>query len=103
MDLGPMESTPSQVSTVSLLLVGSELEGLYQMKVTYDGESDIAYIAFTVIEDKGVGKTLDLVLWPNEPGINADLDKEGRLIGLEVFGARRHLPKSLLAKALQPG
>lgn len=73
------------------------------MKVTYDAASDMAYIAFTVIEDKGVGQTIQLVLWPNELGINADLDKEGCLIGIEVFGARRHLPKSLLDKALRPG
>ncbi len=72
------------------------------MRVTYSAEADAAYIYFRAIEDGGVARTLNFVPWPNEPSLNADFDEEGRLIGIEVLGASRHLPESLLGMALHP-
>ena len=49
------------------------------MKIEYDQEVDALYIR---IQEKEVAHTREL-----EEGINLDLDKENRLIGLEIIGA----------------
>jgi uncharacterized protein YuzE len=49
------------------------------MKIEYDQEVDALYIR---IQEKEVAHTREV-----EEGINLDLDKENRLIGLEIIGA----------------
>jgi uncharacterized protein YuzE len=50
------------------------------MKIEYDNEVDALYIR---IQEKFVSKTKEL-----EEGINLDLDEEGKIVGLEILGAK---------------
>ncbi len=65
------------------------------MRVTYDREANAAYIELVEIPDGGVARTIELDR--TLPGLLADLDAEGRLIGIEVLGAESNLPPELLA------
>ncbi len=59
--------------------------------VTYDPEVDAAYIRFSsqkVRESEEVAQ-----------GIVLDYDAEGRIVGMEVLKAKRHLPSDVLTKA----
>jgi len=68
------------------------------MRVTYDHEADAAYIYLREIEPGGSQRqcvvdcevTAEIVL---------DIDASGRLIGIEVLGARDGLPRQLLELA----
>jgi uncharacterized protein YuzE len=66
------------------------------MKITYDRETDAAYIYLVPIANGGVAQT-----YPCDPAevngmINLDFDSDGRLLGIEVLDASRKLPKSVL-------
>jgi uncharacterized protein YuzE len=53
------------------------------MKTPYDPETDALYVHFAsapVVESEEVS-----------PGVMLDFDTEGRIVGLEVLDARRHL------------
>lgn len=54
------------------------------MKIEYDKEVDALYIR---IQEKSVSKTREI-----EEGINIDLDEEGKLIGIEIIGAKERYP-----------
>lgn len=73
-------------------------EATIPLRVTYDSEANAAYIYLAEEPPTGWrhGKTVPLD--PNEVGgmINLDLDEDGRLMGLEVLGARSVLPDLLL-------
>jgi uncharacterized protein YuzE len=59
--------------------------------VTYDAEVDAAYIRFSsqkVRESEEVAQ-----------GIVLDYDAEGRIVGMEVLEAKRHLSSDVLTKA----
>jgi uncharacterized protein YuzE len=59
--------------------------------VTYDAEVDAAYIRFSsqrVQESEEVAQ-----------GIVLDYDKDGRIVGMEVLDAKRHLPNDVLTQA----
>lgn len=62
-------------------------------KLKYDAASDMAYITLTNIAKGAVRAT---VIGCASPRINLDLDRDGRLVGIEVFDALRTLPKSCL-------
>jgi uncharacterized protein YuzE len=49
------------------------------MKIEYDNEIDALYIR---LQEKYVDRTVEI-----EEGLNIDLDKSGKLIGLEVLDA----------------
>jgi len=49
------------------------------MRIEYDSEIDALYIR---MQEKYVGRTVEI-----EEGLNLDLDKKGKLIGLEVLDA----------------
>lgn len=49
------------------------------MRIEYDSEIDALYIR---MQEKYVDRTVEI-----EEGLNLDLDKKGRLIGLEVLDA----------------
>ena len=49
------------------------------MKIEYDREIDALYIR---LQEKYVAQTLEI-----EEGLNLDLDKNGKLVGLEVLDA----------------
>ena len=58
------------------------------MKIEYDHEVDALYIR---IQEKEVSRTKEI-----EEGINLDIDEEGRIIGLEIIGAKeRYNPKDI--------
>jgi uncharacterized protein YuzE len=61
------------------------------LKVEYDAEANAAYIRFSserVQDSEEVSK-----------GIMLDYDAQGRIVGMEVLGAREHLPPAVLTKA----
>jgi uncharacterized protein YuzE len=67
------------------------------MKITFDRSADAVYIALTSPRD--VEKT-----YPCDPRkvggeINLDFDSSGRLLGIEVMDASRHLTPDLLQEA----
>jgi uncharacterized protein YuzE len=59
--------------------------------VSYDAESDAAYIRFST----GSVKESEEV----SAGIVLDYDEDGHIVGMEVLEARRQLPPQLLEEA----
>jgi uncharacterized protein YuzE len=60
-------------------------------KFEYDPEADAAYLRFSseaILESEEVSD-----------GIILDYDNDGRIVGMEVLDARRHLPSALLTAA----
>ncbi|PYT23192.1 MAG: hypothetical protein DMG57_32750 [Acidobacteria bacterium] len=73
------------------------------MRMTYDASVDAAYIY--VIDHIGAGAVRET--HPCEPGggkgvFNLDFDESGRLLRIEVLGARSILPAEVLNKAEWP-
>ena len=72
------------------------------MHVTYDHTGDMAYISLVPIPPRSVMQTEPLVI-DLRSGlrqlINLHFDVEGRLIGIEVAGARSGLPAVVIAGA----
>jgi uncharacterized protein YuzE len=69
------------------------------IKVTFDAKANAAYIYLTQEEEVRVAH-----MYPCDPHkvdgmINLDFDESGRLIGIEVLGARSKLPAHLLESA----
>lgn len=67
------------------------------VRVTYDEDSDAAYIYLA--DESGVGGVAETV--PVDPlavqgMINLDFAADGRLIGVEVLAASKRLPRQLL-------
>jgi uncharacterized protein YuzE len=69
------------------------------MRVTYDPSVDAAYIYLREAAARDASYTY--VAEPEIPTdlIDLDFDSDGRLIGVEVLSASRHLPAALLAVA----
>lgn len=63
------------------------------MRLTYDANADMAYIYLADIGPGAVSRS--------EPGspVTLDYDKDGRIIGIEIFDAKSRLPLDLLARA----
>jgi uncharacterized protein YuzE len=75
------------------------------VRVTFDPEANLAYISL-LDGNARVGEAVRQ-LSVAEPGLAAarivlDLDRDGRLIGIEVFDARESLPVELLDEAQTP-
>jgi uncharacterized protein YuzE len=67
------------------------------MKVTYDRSTDAAYIYMNGdIEAGGVAKTYCCDPLEVNGQINLDFDHENRLVGIEVLGASKRLPLTIL-------
>ena len=62
------------------------------LRVTLDREADAAYIYLRKIEPGGVAETVVC----EDVSVNLDLDKQGRLIGIEILSAGAVLPLQLL-------
>ncbi len=60
------------------------------MKLVYDAEADAAYLYI------GAGKAKVAKTVAATEAINLDFDAEGRLLGVEITGASRVLPKTAL-------
>ncbi len=59
------------------------------MRIEFDKEADAAYIYFKEIENGEVAETITL-----NDSMNVDLDKEGKVLGIEILDASEHLPSS---------
>ena len=59
------------------------------MKIEYDPERDLLYIYFAEPEKKSA-ETITI-----KPGVHADFDKDGKLIGIEVIDAKKILGKKI--------
>lgn len=60
-----------------------------KMKIEYDPERDLLYIYFTDTEKKSA-ETVTI-----KPGVHADFDKDGKLIGIEVIDASELMGKKI--------
>lgn len=61
------------------------------IRMSYDAEVDAAYLRFSsapVLESEEVAE-----------GVVIDYDAEGRMVGMEVLNARKHLPLDALVAA----
>jgi uncharacterized protein YuzE len=68
-----------------------------EVRVTYDGSTDTAYIYLVPIASAEVAAT---VVGDDESGaVNLDFDGEGRLLGIEVTCASRCLPGAVIDAA----
>ena len=66
------------------------------VRVTFNRPSNEAYIYLRNVEPAAVAKTVHV----DAPAfINLDFDAKGRLIGIEVLRATRHLPQEILDRA----
>jgi len=59
------------------------------MKIEYDAERDLLYIYFAEPARKAA-ETVTI-----KPGVHADFDKDGKLIGIEVIDARETMGKKI--------
>ena len=65
------------------------------MKIEYDKEGDTAYIYLKYpIEDGEAKKTIEL-----DENIIIDLDKNNKLIGIEILNAKKLLSKEIILEA----
>jgi uncharacterized protein YuzE len=75
------------------------------MRVTYDPEVNMAYISLLDREGR-VGEAANQIPVPEAGASTArivlDIDRDGKLIGIEVFDAREKLPVELLDQAQSP-
>ncbi|MEU7820546.1 DUF2283 domain-containing protein [Catellatospora sp. NPDC049133] len=62
---------------------------------TYDSEADAAYVYLEHPLAAGAAKQM-IPFDPADGMFNLDADAEGRILGLEILDARRHLPPALL-------
>ena len=61
------------------------------MRTEFDKEADAAYIYFKEIGNGEVAETISL-----NDSVNVDLDKSGKVLGIEILDASEHLPSSAL-------
>ena len=59
------------------------------MRTEFDKEADAAYIYFKEIGNGEVAETISL-----NDSVNVDLDKSGKVLGIEILDASEHLPSS---------
>lgn len=59
------------------------------MRTELDKEADAAYIYFKEIADGEVAETITL-----NDSVNIDLDKDGKVLGIEILDASKRLPSS---------
>jgi len=62
------------------------------MKIEYDPDRDLLYIYFAEIETKAA-QTVTIT-----PGVHADFDREGKLMGIEVIEASKVMGKKIEIK-----
>ena len=60
-----------------------------KMKIEYDPERDLLYIYFADTEKKSA-ETVTI-----KPGVHADFDKDGKLIGIEIIDASELMGKKI--------
>jgi uncharacterized protein YuzE len=71
-----------------------------EIRVTYDGSADAAMIYLVPIGPGEVGTT---VVGEDEAAVNLDFNGHGQLIGIEILGASRSLPRGVIEQAERIG
>jgi uncharacterized protein YuzE len=75
------------------------IEARIPLVCSYDSDADAAYIYLD--HPIPAGAAVQLVPFEPEHGmINLDLNADGHVLGIEIIGARRHLPSALLQAIL---
>ncbi|MFE6700546.1 DUF2283 domain-containing protein [Streptomyces sp. NPDC057718] len=69
------------------------------MHIEYDHENDVAYVSLVAHIADGAAVRQFTLDSPGGADLNLDFDKAGRLLGIEVVGARAGLPEELLRQA----
>jgi uncharacterized protein YuzE len=73
-----------------------------EIEVTYDDEANAAYMQFA----PGYAAPRMRQVWPEIKGLSFDLildiDPDGRILGLEIIGAREALREDMLRNATEP-
>ncbi|MEM5814254.1 MAG: DUF2283 domain-containing protein [Candidatus Aenigmatarchaeota archaeon] len=69
------------------------------MKITYSETDDAAYIYLVEAKPGVAARTEPCEIAGLRGEINLDFDKNGRLVGIEVLGASKVLPKEILDRA----
>ncbi|MEK6850674.1 MAG: DUF2283 domain-containing protein [Nanoarchaeota archaeon] len=59
------------------------------MRTEFDKEADATYVYFKEIKNGEVAETITL-----NDSVNIDLDKDGKVLGIEILDASEHLPSS---------
>ncbi|MEU0159916.1 DUF2283 domain-containing protein [Streptomyces sp. NPDC006261] len=72
------------------------------MHIEYDHENDLAYVALVARIADGTAVRQFTLETPSGADLNLDFDEAGRLLGIEVVGARAGLPEQLLRRASGP-
>jgi uncharacterized protein YuzE len=62
------------------------------MKIEYDPDRDLLYIYFAEIETKAA-QTVTI-----SPGVHADFDRDGKIMGIEVIEASKVMGKKIEIK-----
>jgi uncharacterized protein YuzE len=70
------------------------------MKFSYDPQADCAYIQLVPVARGEVHESVPVAdEFPELKGdVNLDLSRDGRLLGIEIVGARKFLPEELLRR-----
>lgn len=63
--------------------------------ITYDPDADAAYVA---LSDAAVQESAEV-----SPGIVLDYDSRGRVVGIELLGARKQLAPGAWSRSPRPG
>ena len=66
-----------------------------QLRVTFDRAADAAYIYLRELEPRGVDQTIPC----DDVPVYLDLNKQGRLVGIEILGATAILPEEVIRDA----
>lgn len=77
-------------------------EARIPLVVTYDSDADAAYIYLEHPATPGASGRI-VPFDPREGIFNLDIDRDAHILGLEILGARRHLPSALLEAILTQG
>lgn len=72
------------------------------MRITHDREQDMAYVYLTCMGPGEAAKQVRVENSSSAGDIILDFDRQGRLLGFEVFNASKVLPTSLLEPAVHP-
>jgi uncharacterized protein YuzE len=77
-------------------------EARIPLVVTYDSDADAAYIYLEHPVTSGASERI-VTFDPREGMFNLDIDRDAHVLGLEILGARQHLPSALLEAILSQG
>jgi uncharacterized protein YuzE len=70
-----------------------------ELRVTFDRSADCAFIYLREIEAGGVATACNVECDEAMGDVVVNLDREGRIIGIEIIGATRGLPAAVLESA----